>query len=76
MRTTLAIDDDILAAARNLAQTQGKSLGAVISALARHGLQPKKAQPAKRNGVPLLPIQAGSLPVTLEVVNRLRDELE
>jgi hypothetical protein len=34
MRTTLAIDDDVMQAARVLARQQGSSLGAVISALA------------------------------------------
>lgn len=34
MRTTLAIDDDLLAAARYLSVREGRSLGEVISALA------------------------------------------
>lgn len=38
MRTTLAIDDDVLAAARHLAEREHKSVGDVISALARQGL--------------------------------------
>ena len=77
MRTTLAIDDDVLAAARHLAERQSKSIGEVISALARQGLQggmPRKT-PAVRNGVPLLPRRKDAAPVTLDLVNRLRDEL-
>ena len=35
MRTTWAIDDDVLAAARHLAHRERRSLGEVISALAR-----------------------------------------
>lgn len=75
MRTTLAIDDDVLAAARHLAEREGKSLGEVISALARHGLTrgARSARPV-RNGVPLLPTRKGGVPVTLELVNLLRDE--
>lgn len=76
MRTTLAIDDDVLAAARHLAERQQKSIGEVISTLARQGLHrgTSKAR-AVRNGVPLLPLRRGATPVTLELVNQLRDEL-
>lgn len=38
MRTTLDIADDVLFAAKELAQRQKKSLGAVISELARQAL--------------------------------------
>ncbi len=76
MRTTLAIDDDILAAAKHLAERQSKSLGEVVSALARQGLQgsaPRTVR-AVRNGVPLLRNRKDAAPVTLDLVNRLRDE--
>ncbi len=76
MRTTLAIDDDILAAARHLAERDSKSVGEVISALARQGLvRGTRAARAERNGVPLLPSRRGATPVTPELVNQLRDEL-
>ena len=75
MRTTLAIDDDVLAAARGLAERQNKSVGEVISALARQALRPAQAQSRERNGVPLLAARDGAPAVTLEIVNRLRDEL-
>ena len=39
MRTTLALDDDVLEAARALARQQGSTLGAVISGLARESLR-------------------------------------
>jgi Ribbon-helix-helix protein, copG family len=38
MRTTLTIDDDVLAAAKHLAERERKTIGEVISALARQGL--------------------------------------
>ncbi len=38
MRTTLDIEDAILAAARSLARARGISLGAAVSELARRGL--------------------------------------
>lgn len=76
MRTTLAIDDDVLAAARSLAERQSVSVGEVISALARQGLQrTTRGAPTVRNGVPLLPTRKTATPVTMELVNQLRDEL-
>ena len=75
MRTTLAIDDDVLAAAKHLAERERKSIGEVISALARQGLTRSTRNSRQvRNGVPLLPARKGSAPVTLELVNHLRDE--
>ena len=75
MRTTLKLDEDVLAAARALAQQQHKTLGEVVSELARRALQPVAAAPVMRNGIRLLPVRAGAQPATLELVNRLRDEL-
>ena len=37
MRTTVTIDDDVLAVARALAAQKGSSLGAALSELARRG---------------------------------------
>lgn len=75
MRTTLAIDDDVLAAAKHLAERDRKSVGEVISELARQGLgRSTRAGRALRNGIPLLPSRKGAAPVTLELVNQLRDE--
>ena len=75
MRTTLSIDDDVLAAAKGLASVQHKSVGEVISILARQALQPTETASTTRNGVPLLPRQAGTIAVMPELVNQLRDEL-
>lgn len=74
MRTTLAIDDDVLAAAKSLAARQKKTLGEVVSALARQSLRPPAASAKSRSGVPLIPLSAKADPVTLEIVNGLRDE--
>ncbi len=78
MRTTLQLDDDVLAAARVLARQQRTSLGAVISALARQGLVAAPGgdptSPSHRNGVPLLPWTPEGAPVDLQLVNSLRDE--
>lgn len=42
MRTTLEIDAAVLAAAKKIARTRAQSLGAVISELARKGLQSER----------------------------------
>ncbi|MCY4449939.1 MAG: antitoxin [Chloroflexi bacterium] len=39
MRTTLNIDDEVLAAARSLAERNDSSLGAALSELARRGFK-------------------------------------
>jgi hypothetical protein len=75
MRTTLAIDDDVLSAAKHLAEREHRTVGEVISSLARQSLaRPKRSSRAERNGIPLLPTRKESSPITLELVNQLRDE--
>jgi hypothetical protein len=73
MRTTLDIEEDVMLAARELARQRGVSLGKVFSDLARQALAHQEAGEV-RNGVPLFPVQPGAVLVTLELVNRLRDE--
>jgi hypothetical protein len=75
MRTTLAIDDDVLSAAKELAATQKRTVGEVISALARRALNPAESKRQTRNGVPLLPVRPGIARVTSELVHQLREEL-
>jgi hypothetical protein len=75
MRTTLTIDDDVLAAVKGLASRQHRSIGEVLSSLARRALQPDVPPSNVRNGVPLLPVRSGVGQVTPELVNQLRDEL-
>ena len=72
MRTTLTIDDDVHAAAKALAQQQDRSLGDVISDLARQSLHRPQSHNS-RNGIFLLPVTSGTPRVTLDVVNALRD---
>ena len=76
MRTTLDIEDDVLQAAKELAQREGSTAGKVISALARRGLAVPagklKNPPGTRGGVPLV-ASRGEV-VTLERVGKLMDE--
>ena len=75
MRTTLAIDDDVLSAAKELAAMENKSVGQVISSLARHALAPAESRGKTRSGVPLLKVRKGAPRVTSELVHRLREEI-
>ena len=72
MRTTLAIDDDVLAAAKEMAATERKSVGEVISLLARRVLRPAETTGKTRNGVPLLSVNPDAPRVTSELVHQLR----
>ena len=76
MRTTLDIEDDVLQAAKELAQRDGGTAGQVISNLARRGLAGsptnRKKSSGMRGGVPLL-ASRGEV-VTLEHVQKLMDQ--
>jgi hypothetical protein len=75
VRTTLDIDDDVLQAAKELAEIRRTTAGRVLSELARRALEP--TGPVQlRNGVPVLPRRpAGTARPTMRLVNTLRDEL-
>lgn len=75
MRTTLAIDDDVLAAAKGLAAQQRKTVGEVISDLARKSLSGRASSGTLRNGVPLLRAAGHPAPVTSGLVKKLQDDL-
>lgn len=72
--TTLSIDEDVLAYARQLSEVSGKPLGTIISELARAAMTKKTGTAPARSGIQLLPIGKGATSATLEDVNRLRDE--
>ena len=73
MRTTIDIDDDVLQAVREIAAREGISMGKALSVLARQTLT-SPAVTDVRNGVPLFPSKDNAGIITLELVNRLRDE--
>ncbi len=72
MRTTLALDDDVLEAAREIASGTGRSLGAVVSDLARRSLRPVGWHYV--NGFPVFDVPADAPMVTDEDVARARDD--
>ena len=74
MRTTLDLDEDVLAVSRELAAQRRMTIGAVVSGLARDGLR-RETPTLHRNGIRVLPRRGLATPITMGLVNRLRDEL-
>ncbi|UUY05914.1 antitoxin [Svornostia abyssi] len=72
MRTTLNLDDDVVAAARELAAGEGRSLGAVVSELARRGLSPARVD--ADGDLPVIRVPADTPAITPEMVRRALDE--
>ncbi len=85
MRTTLDIDDDILQAAKELAEAERKSVGQVLSELARKALSHDLVAPVTpgedghvpfvlKDGLYVLP-KRGAF-VTNALVRKLQEELD
>jgi len=73
MRTTLELDDTVLAAARSLARARGTSLGAAVSELARRGLASASEATVDHSYSPL-PVMVGEGElVTDDLIAELRD---
>ena len=76
MRTTLDIDDDVLQAAKEIAEVRGQTAGQVVSELLRKAIQPPRDghRQKVRNGVPLIRRRGGVPILTVALVNELRDD--
>ena len=72
MRTTLDLDDNLLAIAKVRARERGISLGAAVSEMMRKGLEVPTT--SSRRGFPVFPPPPGAPVVTDEVVARYRDD--
>lgn len=72
MQTTLILDDDVLAAATDLAHREDKPLGKIVSELARKSLR-SSAQTIAREDFPVLTVRDAT-PVTVEFVEQLQEE--
>ena len=72
MRTTLNLDEDVLRAAKSLARLRAKSLGKVISDLARRGIHAGSAT-AQQGELPVFTVDPRARPLTLEDVKRIED---
>ena len=83
MRTTLDIADDVLFAAKEIAQKEKKSLGQVISELARKAFAVGAYQPPTAQAVPhvserlaqygIQPLPSRGAVISNELIERLRD---
>ncbi|MBI5752362.1 MAG: hypothetical protein HZA59_09500 [Hydrogenophilales bacterium] len=81
MRTTLDIDEDVLAAAKELARSQNLSAGQVVSRLLRRVLTGQAGQSTisentdsgPQSVAGFRPFLAGRAVVTNDTVNRLRE---
>ena len=73
MRTTLRIDPEVLNAARRIATARSKSIGEVISELARRGLE-ARGRTSCRQGFPIFKVSNSASPLTLDDVRRDDDE--
>ncbi len=81
MRTTLDIDEDVLAAAKELARRQNLSAGQVVSQLLRrvltgqvkHSTASEDAGSGSKTVAGFRPFPAGRAVVTNDAVNRLRE---
>jgi hypothetical protein len=74
MRTTLDIDDDLLQAAKEMAESRNTTAGRIVSDLLRKALQRPDSPVRVRNGVPLLSRAGGAPVLTMKRVNELRDD--
>lgn len=75
MRTTVNLDDDVLLAVRERARRERRSIGEVLSELAREALTGRI--PAPRQDTEFYgfrPLPPRGRPVTNELVDRLRDD--
>lgn len=73
MRTTLTIDDDVLAAAKQFADARGLTLGEAVSQLARATLTERRRH-STRNGIMLLPASTTAGGASLDDVSALQDD--
>ena len=83
MRTTLDLDDDVLASAKEIALREGKTAGQVLSELARRALTQGNApaagarsKRASRSAAGFTPFASRGAVVTNERIQSLRDEGE
>lgn len=72
VRTTLDLDDQVLAAARSLAAERQISLGAAVSELARRGLQDGGSTSIE--GLPVFDVADDARVITPEMVDAALDD--
>ena len=73
VRTTLKIDDDVLEAARCIADDESITVGEAMSRLARRGLEPR-SESRGRGRFPTFAVPRGAPLITPDMVNRALDD--
>jgi hypothetical protein len=73
VRTTVRIDDDVLRAAKSLARSEGRTVGEVLTELARKGLAPADQREGD-GGFPVFSVPAGAKPITAEMVRQAAED--
>lgn len=74
MRITLEIDAAVLEAAKEIARTSGQALGAVISELARQGLESDREAGSRRQGAfPVFNVPSDAEALTVRGVQAIID---
>ena len=79
MWTTLDIDADVVAAAKELARGEGETVGACVSELIREALHHRKAtrpDRSERESYGFRAIPAGRAVVSNTLINELREDLD
>jgi hypothetical protein len=74
MRTTLNLDPDVIEAARALAGADGRSLGTVVSDLARRGLMPRGSAIGDEDGFPVFQVGPRAPLITAAMVEAALEE--
>ena len=75
MRTTISLDDDIIADIKAYAQQRDVALGKAVSDLVRRGLH-APLQTRLRNGLQVVELPSGSPKVSSATVKKLEADLE
>lgn len=76
MRTTISIDEDILAAAHSLSVERKVSMGRIISDLARKGLRGQSLSYCKPgpDELPVFSVREGASPITPDMIKSAEDD--
>lgn len=74
MRTTLNLDEDILLAVKERARREGRTVGEVLSDLARQALTARGPEHPGSDFYGFRPLPARGRPVTNSLINQLRED--
>ncbi|MGH3822874.1 MAG: hypothetical protein ACRDRA_08585 [Pseudonocardiaceae bacterium] len=74
MRTTLNLDDDVLLAVRERAHRERRTIGEVLSELARQALAGRLSHQATEEFHGFRPLPARGRPVSNTMIDRLRED--